>query len=672
MTNRIQTGDLIFALDIGTRTVIGVVGSFEDGRFCVRAQRMLEHTSRAMFDGQVHDIPRVADLVGQVRAGLEEDLNTKLETVAIAAAGRSLCTVRVTVDQPVTDKVVVDEQAIRGLEYAALQEANSRLGASDSDQIYHCVGYCAVSYALDGLTLTNLVGHRGRVASIDLIATYLPDSVVDGLMSVLARVGLRPDNLTLEPIAAIDVTIPESMRLLNLALVDVGAGTSDIAITRDGSVVGYGMVPMAGDEVTEAVAQAYVVDFDTAEKLKREVLLGREISFNNVLGIPVVKTPTEVLETLAPVLDRLAAEVAESILELNGGEVPKAVFCIGGGSQVPTFTDRLAAKVGLLPEFVAVRNREVLQEVVLPDDDLIPGPDGLTVIGIATTARRQSGLVFIRVTVNGREHRVFNARDLNVAYVLSFIGYGIKRLIGRHGKDLRFVVNGREEVLLGELFRPAALLVNGEAASLRTRVFEGDHLSVVDAVDGRDAQAVAGDLSETVGVRACTINGEKWQLPLSYTINDRQAGSDDPINGGDWVVVRPRPCTVRELAAAREIDLDEALIKVNGLEAEPNLPIRGGEEVVVEARIDQGASLVLDMTDGGIRVTVNGREVVLPDDPEPVFVDVFNHVDLNPARISGTVKLRLNGQEAQYTDLLNDGDRIEIVWHERTSEEHVG
>lgn len=52
-------------------------------------------------------------------------------------------------------------------------------------------------------------------------------------------------NLTLEPIAAINVAIPERFRLLNIALVDVGAGTSDISITKDGSIIAYGMIPSA-------------------------------------------------------------------------------------------------------------------------------------------------------------------------------------------------------------------------------------------------------------------------------------------------------------------------------------------------------------------------------------------------------------------------------------------
>ena len=83
------------------------------------------------------------------------------------------------------------------------------------------------------------------------------------------KVGLRVNNLTLEPIAAIEAVVPQKLRLLNIALVDIGAGTSDIAISSKESIASYGMVPQAGDEVTEAIVQECLVDFNTAEYIKR-------------------------------------------------------------------------------------------------------------------------------------------------------------------------------------------------------------------------------------------------------------------------------------------------------------------------------------------------------------------------------------------------------------------
>ena len=86
------------------------------------------------------------------------------------------------------------------------------------------------------------------------------------MISSLRMAGLEAGSLTLEPIAALTVAIPPQMRLLNLALVDIGAGTSDIAVVQRETIVAYAMVPVGGDEITERLAAEYLLDFNTAEK----------------------------------------------------------------------------------------------------------------------------------------------------------------------------------------------------------------------------------------------------------------------------------------------------------------------------------------------------------------------------------------------------------------------
>src|SRR5690625_5476720 len=110
----------------------------------------------------------------------------------------------------------------------------------------------------------------GDKATVEVIATFLPQVVVESLLASLERADLTMEALTLEPIAAIHVLIPDSMRRLNIALVDIGAGTSDVAITKDGTVIAYGMVDQAGDEITEAVSDKYLLDFTEAEQARSE------------------------------------------------------------------------------------------------------------------------------------------------------------------------------------------------------------------------------------------------------------------------------------------------------------------------------------------------------------------------------------------------------------------
>ncbi|MHB8917937.1 MAG: cell division protein FtsA, partial [Desulfocucumaceae bacterium] len=318
---RWQTESTIFALDIGTRTVIGIVAGVDGTRLKILAQSITEHESRAVFDGQIHDIFKVAQAVTKVKAELEEKMGFKLGRVAIAAAGRSLKTRFAHVDQEIGDDIEIDPTICRGLEMDAVKEAHRQLReeiAGGEEEEFYCVGYTVVSYYLNSYTMTGLIGHYGKKIGVDVLATFLPNSVVNSLYSVLGRVGLEPISLTLEPIAASSAIIPDSYRLLNLALLDIGAGTSDIAITRDGAIVAYGMVPFAGDEITEALAQGCLVDFNTAETIKRGIIKGEDITFHDIMDIERTVSCTEAMEMLGPVLDDLTSRITAEIQRLNG------------------------------------------------------------------------------------------------------------------------------------------------------------------------------------------------------------------------------------------------------------------------------------------------------------------------------------------------------------------
>ena len=90
--------DIVFGLDIGTRNVIGTVGYLDGEEFHVIAQNLKEHDTRAMLDGQIHDIARVGATCDDVKKDLEEKTGLTLKEVCIAAAGRVLRTITTHVD----------------------------------------------------------------------------------------------------------------------------------------------------------------------------------------------------------------------------------------------------------------------------------------------------------------------------------------------------------------------------------------------------------------------------------------------------------------------------------------------------------------------------------------------------------------------------------------------
>ncbi|MCX7843020.1 MAG: rod shape-determining protein [Clostridia bacterium] len=683
--------EIIFALDIGTRTVVGIAGTQENDKFKVLAAETLEHKNRAMMDGQIHDIAQVAKLAGEVRDRLEKKLGFKLTKVAIAAAGRVLRTCEVKVEREIEQGLEIDKQMISRLEMEGIQMAQAKLDQEimhNEKTQYYCVGYSVINYYLNGFVISSLAGHRGRFIGAEILATFLPHVVVDSLYTVMSRIGLEVASLTLEPIAAINVTIPRDLRLLNLALVDIGAGTSDIAITRDGSVVAYAMAPVAGDEITECIAQHYLLDFNTSEKIKVSLTSGtKEISFTDILGVKRSVSSSEVLEVIRPAVVMLAETISQRILEYNH-KAPNAVFLIGGGSQVPGLTDLIAGYLKLAKERVVVRGREVIKNIKFSGKKL-SGPEAITPLGIAVTAQMQQGQDFLAVTINGKKIRLFNSRKLSVSDALVLIGYDAAHLIGRSGKSIRFEINGETRLVKGGYGKAAEIYVNDKPASLTTILKVGDNIEVKPAEDGENASARLSEIIKDYKTGKAKLNGNIIQIGTMVYINGKEVYQDEEIKDGDVLLVN-RIITLKDLLADVKVNFEDNIVLVNGQSAGMHYELNDGDEIEYKLKEQEDAQSKLpvdneikefsDPMDSGIEqdklvqgissllpdkfsVVVNGKAIEIEREKnEYMFIDIFNYISFDLSKPRGNIVLKLNGRQAGFTDRINHGDIIEIYW----------
>ena len=574
--------DWVFALDIGTRTIIGVVGVQRGSNVEVLGAHVVEHEERAMMDGQIHDIAKVAQAALAVRDALSRQVGRRLEKVAIAAAGRVLRTCQVQVEREIDPLLEIDAQLVGALEMEGIRRAQDLLSEQSQDterSPFHCVGYSVVHYLLDDMPITNLLGHKGRSIGLDVLATFLPQVVVDSLHTVMERVGLQVTNMTLEPIAALNVAIPRDLRMLNLALVDVGAGTSDIAVTKGGTVVAYAMVPSAGDEISECIAQHYLVDFKTAESVKLAVSAGQEdIRFLDILDNEVHVERSAVLSVIAPAVELLATTLSERMTESNAGRSPNAVFLVGGGSQTPGLAQRLAELLGLPQERVAVRNRSIAKNITY-EGSLLQGPECITPFGILVTAFAQAGRDFFHVFVEDRRIRLYNARRMTISDALLLAGYVPDQLIGKSGKSMTITVNGEEKVLRGGFGKPAVIELNGFAAGLTATVSPGDHIHVVEAERGPDATALAGDQLLSVQPVVLVLAGTRYPIPLRLLCNGREITPEATLRNEDTVTVQSVE-SVAELAGMFELPLPLFRFFVGGVPVDETFVPQLGDEVV--------------------------------------------------------------------------------------------
>ena len=562
---------LVFGLDIGTRSLVGTVGArIDEHTFKVFAIEQAEHETRAMQDGQIHDIPKVAESIRKMKAKLEAKLGRELTEVSIAAAGRVLKTVNVHPHIEFTEDTVIHDDEIHALEMKGVEEAYKAIRESeDAESDFYCVGYSVMRYYINGQQMVNLEEHKGTKIDAELIATFLPQDVVDDLYAAVENAGLNVANLTLEPIAAIDIAIPEKFRLLNIALVDVGAGTSDICITNDGCVIAYGMIPHAGDEITEIIARLCLVDFNTADRIKRD-LHNDKVEFKDVMDITQTMNSADILKTISPTIESITEEIVDKIKELNGGKTVSAVFVVGGGGKVKGFTSHISEILGLPEERVALRGKEVLGEVEFADENVEKDPLLVTPIGICYSYY-QAKNNFIYVTLNGKRIKLYDNSKLTVYDVLSKDGFSNDDIFPKRGKSITYTLDGARRVERGEVGEPAEIRLNGELVSISKPISKNDMITVKPSTTGEPAKLLVSKIREMDNTFHIMFNGKELSCPKLAEVNGKLDSGFYAVDDGDNVILR-NYYTLLQVMEMLDLPYHEGIL-VNNMPADENTKI---------------------------------------------------------------------------------------------------
>lgn len=688
----------VFGLDIGTRNVVGTVGyRTDDEKFTVIAQYIKQHETRAMLDGQIHDIGRVARTVSAVKAELERQIESPLYEVCIAAAGRVLKTVTTHVEMEYPEETIVQGEDIHTLHLLGVDKAQEELKQkNDTRYKFYCVGYSIVKYYLNDEVFISLEGHKAEFIGCDIIVTFLPEDVVDGLYSAVGQADLNVANMTLEPIAAINVAIPENFRMLNIALVDVGAGTSDISITKDGSIIAYGMIPHAGDELTEVIVQHYLVDFKMAESMKLQSTELDEITYEDIMSIPHTIPSTELWEVVAPTVDKITKEITEKIRQLNGDKSVSACFIVGGGGKIHGFTEKLAEHLGIVKERVALRGEEVLKEVIFEQEDIKKDPLLVTPIGICMNYYEQRNN-FIMVRFNGEILKLYDNNRLTVVDAAMAAEFPNEQIFPKRGKAINFTVNGASRIARGEAGESAVVTINGRVASINAPLEPNCEITIAPSTSGADAVYTVADLeeynSDTVGF---IVNGKMITCPKFVQVNGSLEPGSYEIQEGDVIETR-NFYTVGQVAEFMDVEVDmDHDILVNNREADfgtlvyenfsiewtvlsfgvadepyerPVMPALEEESFVNGTEESVEAEVPVEMPSEpeyeGIIVYVNGEPVPMTGKKDYIFVDIFDRITFDLAAGGGrAIATLINGKDAAFSERLQDGDQIDLYWKE--------
>ena len=702
--------DFVFGLDIGTRSIVGTVGYRQpDGHFVVVAQAAVQHETRAMLDGQIHDIGKVADTIRSVSDQLEQLTGKKLNNVCIAAAGRVLKTVEQEAEVTFTTETVVTTEHVYSLDMLAVEKAHETLRQSDNSGLkYYCVGYSVMRYYQNDYPITNLEGHKCSKIRTELIATFLPEEVVDGLYAAVERAGLHVENLTLEPIAAINIAIPERFRLLNIALVDVGAGTSDISITKDGSIIAYGMIPAAGDELTECIAKHYLVDFQEADRMKCESTEQEEVEFQDIMGLPMTVKSSDIAEVVRENVQSITKQVAEKIIELNGDKSVSAVFVVGGGGKITGFTECLAEYLGVAKERVALRGSEVLREVTFLRQDLEIDSLLVTPIGICMNYYEQRNN-FVFVSVNGERIKLYDKGNLTVLDAALQKGLTNDKVFPQRGDAVAYYVQGNLRMQRGEPGESAVIRVNGEEASIATPIHQNDVIEIEVSTKGKPGSIEIQALPEYKSAISFYVNGTKVDCPCFVSANGQLVSAYYEIQNEDKIEILPY-YTLEQLLDFMDIAAEgEVLVnhvpanlqtkvyenfsvdcqitdKFHETEAAPQESMgssdmtaiershepmsvgdttdesQSSETVNTENITDEQKSQSFD-PEKDFAITVNGEPYALRGKTHYILVDVLDIYPIDTSKAHGDyMEIKINGMDAEFSKPLAEHDAVILRW----------
>ncbi|BAM47034.1 hypothetical protein AXY_09020 [Amphibacillus xylanus NBRC 15112] len=709
--------EMIFTLDIGTRSVIGLLIEDHVDSYKLIDYVMKEHSKRSMIDGQIHDIALVADVIKKVKTELENRHSIKLTKVSVAAAGRALKTKRTSISKEIEQQPLMSKEDILFLEYSAVQQAQHDLAIEESNQNndthYYCVGYSVLEYRLDNQSIGSLIDQEGKLAEVEIIATFLPKVVVESLLSALQHADLEMEALTLEPIAAINVLIPESMRRLNIALVDIGAGTSDIAITKEGTVTAYGMVSKAGDEMTEAISDHYLLDFNEAERVKRDITTHGSTNMTDILGFEQTVSLDQLAKDIEPAINSLAKCISDEILLLNN-QPPMAIMLVGGGSLTPRLEQAISTYLNLPPNRIATRGIDAIKNfealVEIPS-----GPLFITPIGIGIAAK-QNPVHYISVTVNDRAVRLFDMNQLTVGDCLLAAGIEIDKMYGRPGMAYMIKFNGHTVTLPGTYGKPPQLELNGESISVDHPIKHGDILHVRKGADGEEPNVTVREIVDDYDQFSIHFNGEVYHVEPSLYVNDRKVNLDYQLQDHDLLTVqntttladwlhligkqsmlsnldkyvvyindeytvleqfsgqieingRPgslthtlKPNDQINLSSTKQVTVDDLVQVLNIQMKETINVVYNGQRITLDKDVtvieqDNRTLSRSDLVKSGDRLTV--RKL---DDEPFIFQDLFRFISIDLSQVKANLRILKNGEPTTFLDPLENNDQIEIIF----------
>lgn len=332
-------GDYMVALDIGTEFIKALVGRVIGDEVEIIGVGRSHQSLSDMQAGAISDIAAVVANCDQALSAAERQAQVSARTAVIGIAGElvkgTTSTVRFTRKNP-SKELSIDEMARiidlvqERAESKARRQLVWELGGKDVE--VRLVNSALVRIDIDGYKVTNPVGFQGKDVVVEMYTAFAPMIHIGALERTAAELDLELLAVAAEPFAvARSVVGDDPNAAVSAVLMDVGGGTTDIAVVNEGGVEGTKMFGIGGRAFTQAIARELDTDFNKAESLKVGLSSGRTNEKKERLEKALSKT-----------LNVWVSGVELALAEFNKlDNLPHRVLLCGGGSSLDMLTEEL-------------------------------------------------------------------------------------------------------------------------------------------------------------------------------------------------------------------------------------------------------------------------------------------------------------------------------------------
>ena len=383
MSRTKEDKNLIVGLDIGTSKIVAIVAELQaDGE--LKVVGLGQHISRGLKKGVVINIDSTMQSVQRALEEAELMANCKINNVFTGIAGSHIKSLNS------HGMVKIKDAEVSQMDVDRVVETARAIALPADQQILHIL---TQEFIIDGQEdVREPLGMSGMKLEVKVHIVTGAVAAAQNIVKCIKRCGIDVSDLILQPLASSLAVLTEDEKELGVCLVDIGGGTTDIAVYKQGAIRHTAVVPIAGDQMTNDVAVAFRTPTQSAEeiKIKHGCALGELVDAREMIEVPGVdgRDPRQLsVGTLAEVLHPRVKELYELVLaELRRSGMEQMIasgIVITGGAAMMKGMEALGEEIFHMPVRLGLpRHVGGLSEVV-------SNPRYSTAVGLVLKGKQQ-------------------------------------------------------------------------------------------------------------------------------------------------------------------------------------------------------------------------------------------------------------------------------------------